>query len=121
MMANGPVIAAEFLEGTERMKAQAYSPAVITQGGRIVWLAGVGGTNSPEGKPIDDFFGQARQVLRNIETTVKRAGGALSDIVTMTVFIRNQADGDAFVKIRTEVFKSGFLASALVTSSKSNP
>ena len=89
MMANGPVIAAEFLEGTERMKALAYSPAVITQGGRIVWLAGVGGT--------------------------------LSDIVTMTVFIRNQADGDAFVKIRTEVFKSGFPASALVTSSKSNP
>ena len=34
----------------------------------------------------------------------------------MTVFIRNQADGDEFVKIRGEVFKSGFPASALITA-----
>ena len=54
-------------------------------------------------------------MFRNIGATLKRAGGALSDIVTMTVFIRNHADGDAFVKNRAEVFKSGFPASALVT------
>jgi len=33
-------LSAEYLEGNERQKSRAYSPAVITEGGRIVWLAG---------------------------------------------------------------------------------
>ena len=89
---------------------------MITEGGRIVWLAGMGGTTGPDGKPITDFAGQARQAFKNIEATLQKAGGKLSDVVTMTVFIRNQSDGDEFVKIRGEVFKSGFPASALITA-----
>jgi 2-iminobutanoate/2-iminopropanoate deaminase len=108
--------AAEFIEGNERTKSRAYSPAVITDGGRIVWLAGMGGTNDADGKPISDFAGQTRQAFRNIEATLKRAGGTLADVVTMTVFIRNQPEGDEFVKIRGEFFKSGFPASALITA-----
>src|SRR5712671_1421807 len=108
--------AAEFIEGDERTKSRAYSPAVVTDGGRIVWLAGMGGTTDAEGKSISDFAGQTRQAFRNIEATLKRAGGTLADVVTMTVFIRNQSDGDEFVKIRGEFFKSGFPASALITA-----
>lgn len=107
--------AAEFIEGPERTKARAYSPAVITEGGRIVWLAGMGGTIAADGKAIVDFAGQARRAFQNIDATLKQAGGTLADVVTMTVFIRNQSDGDEFVKIRGEVFKSGFPASALIT------
>ena len=33
----------------------------------------------------------------------------------MTVFIRHESDGDTFVKVRAETFKSGFPASALIT------
>jgi enamine deaminase RidA (YjgF/YER057c/UK114 family) len=80
--------AAEFIEGTERTKARAYSPAVITEGGRIVWLAGMGGIADADGKPITDFAGQTRRAFQNIETTLKQAGGTLADIVTMTVFNR---------------------------------
>jgi enamine deaminase RidA (YjgF/YER057c/UK114 family) len=108
--------AAEFIEGTERTRARAYSPAVITEGGRIVWLAGMGGTTAADGKPITDFAAQTRRAFENIDATLKRAGGTLADVVTMTVFIRNQTDGDEFVKIRAEVFKSGFPASALITA-----
>jgi 2-iminobutanoate/2-iminopropanoate deaminase len=93
-----------------------HSPAVITDGGRIVWLAGMGGITDADGKPITDFAGQTRRAFQNIEATLKRAGGTLADIVTMTVFIRNQADGDEFVKFRGEIFKSGFPASALITA-----
>ena len=106
--------AAELIEGTERTKARAYSPAVITEGGRIVWLAGMGGTIAADGKPIADF-GQTRRAFQNIDATLKQAGGTLADVVTMTVFIRNQSDGDEFVKIRGEIFKSGFPASTLIT------
>jgi 2-iminobutanoate/2-iminopropanoate deaminase len=56
--------AAEFIEGNERTKARAYSPAVITDGGRIVWLAGMGGTTDADGKPIGDFAGQTRQAFK---------------------------------------------------------
>jgi enamine deaminase RidA (YjgF/YER057c/UK114 family) len=108
--------AAEFIEGNERTKARAYSPAVITDGGRIVWLAGMGGTTAPDGTPISDFAAQTRRAFQNIDATLRRAGGTLADVVTMTVFIRNQTDGDEFVKIRAEVFKSGFPASALITA-----
>ena len=61
-----------------------------------------------DGKPITDFAGQTRRAFQNIDATLKRAGGTLADIVTMTVFNRNQADGDEFVKIRG--------ASALITA-----
>ena len=98
------------------MKERAYSPAVITEGGRIVWLAGMGGSRADDGKTITDFGAQARQAFRNIDLTLKRAGGTLANVVTMTVFIRHESDGDAFVKVRAEVFKSGFPASALITA-----
>jgi enamine deaminase RidA (YjgF/YER057c/UK114 family) len=112
----GAARAAEFIEGNERTKARAYSPAVITEGGRIVWLAGMGGTTAADGTPITDFAAQTRRAFQNIDATLRRAGGTLADVVTMTVFIRNQTDGDEFVKIRAEVFKSGFPASALITA-----
>jgi 2-iminobutanoate/2-iminopropanoate deaminase len=113
-----PATAAEYIQGTtERIKSRSYSPAVITEGGRIVWLAGMGGTTDTDGKPIRDFAGQARQAFRNIDATLRRAGASLANVVTMTVFIRNQSDGDEFVKIRGEFFKSGaYPASALITA-----
>jgi enamine deaminase RidA (YjgF/YER057c/UK114 family) len=108
--------AAERLEGTPRMKERAYSPAVITEGGRIVWLAGMGGSRADDGSTIKDFGAQTRQAFRNIDATLKRAGGTLANVVTMTAFIRHESDGDEFVKVRAEVFKSGFPASALITA-----
>ena len=114
--AGGASGAAEYLEGTARMKERAYSPAVITEGGRIVWLAGMGGSRADDGKTIADFAEQSRQAFRNIDATLRRAGGTLADVVTMTVFIRHESDGDMFVKIRAETFKTGFPASALITA-----
>lgn len=109
----GTALAAEHLPGNAQ---RSYAPGVITEGGRILWLAGMGGTTAPDGKPITDFAGQTRQAFRNIEATVKKAGGTLEDIVTMTVMIREQKDGDEFVKIRGEFFKTKFPASMLITA-----
>jgi 2-iminobutanoate/2-iminopropanoate deaminase len=81
-----------------------------------VWLAGMGGTTGPDGKKIRDLAGQTRQAFRNIEAALKRAGGSLESLVSMTVMIRNQTDGDEFVKIRNEFFKSKFPASMLITA-----
>jgi enamine deaminase RidA (YjgF/YER057c/UK114 family) len=108
-----PVSAAQFLEPNAQ---RSYSAAVVTEGGRTVWLAGMGGAHAADGSKITDFAGQTRQVFRNIEAALKRTGGSLDDLVTMTVMIRNQADGREFLKIRGELFKEKFPASMLITA-----
>jgi len=111
----------EYLEGTWQQD-RSFSPAVITQGGKTVWLAGHGGLGS-EGDPrdpsdsADDFERQARATFRNLADTLQRVGGTLHDIVTMTVFITDPRHGDRFVEIRKDYFPSGLPASALITVS----
>src|SRR5580700_1210778 len=75
--------AAQYLEPTNVQRA--YSAGVVTQGGRIVWLAGMGGTVASDGKKITDFAGQTRQTFRNIEAALKQTGGSLENLVSMTV------------------------------------
>jgi enamine deaminase RidA (YjgF/YER057c/UK114 family) len=110
----GSTRAAEYLEPTNAQRS--YGAGVVTQGGRIVWLAGMGGTRRPDGTKITDFSEQTRQAFRNIDAALKRAGGSLENLVSMTVMIRNQADGDTFVKVRGEFFQSKFPASMLITA-----
>jgi 2-iminobutanoate/2-iminopropanoate deaminase len=106
--------AAQYLEPTNSQRS--YGAGVVTEGGRIVWLAGMGGTVAPDGKKIPDFAGQTRRAFQNIDTVLKRAGGSLANLVSMTVMIRNQADGDEFVRIRGEFFKDRYPASMLITA-----
>ena len=107
----------EYLEGTDVQKGRAYSPAVITQGGRTVWLAGQTTVVDETGKDISgNFEAQARTIFTFMDRTLKRAGGSLANLVTMTVFISDPRYGDLFVKIRGEYFKDGrYPASALIT------
>jgi enamine deaminase RidA (YjgF/YER057c/UK114 family) len=107
----------EHLEGTDTQKSRAYSPAVITQGGRTIWLAGQTTTVDEAGKDISgNFEAQARTVFALMDRTLKRAGGSLANLVTMTVFITDPRYGDPFVKIRSGFFRDGrYPASALIT------
>ncbi|HEY1506099.1 MAG TPA: RidA family protein, partial [Stellaceae bacterium] len=52
-----------------------YSSGVVTQGGKTIWLAGMGGVTGPGGKKNSDFPSQTRQVFENIAATLKEAGG----------------------------------------------
>jgi enamine deaminase RidA (YjgF/YER057c/UK114 family) len=106
-----------FLEPSERQKSRAYSPAVITEGGRIVWLAGQTALVDDKGQDISgNFEAQTRRVFALLDETLRRVGGTLADMVTMTVFIKEARYGDRFVEIRRELFPGGgFPASALIT------
>ena len=110
---------AEYLEKTEFQKSRAFSPAVITQGGKTVWLAGQTATRDESGKDISgDFDAQVRTIFSLIDQTLKRCGGSLANMVTMTVFINDPRYGDRFVEMRKSVFPDGnFPASALITVS----
>jgi len=106
--------AAEYLAPIDTQRT--YSSGVVTQGGRTVWLAGMGGVTGPGGKKNADFASQTRQVFENIAATLKEAGGSLDNVVTMTVMIRNQSDGPEFLKLRGEFFKKNYPASMLIVA-----
>lgn len=107
------------LEGTPFQQSRAFSPAIITQGGKIVWLAGQTATADIHGKSIaHDFEAQARTCFALIDQTLRRAGGTLADLVTMTVSINDPRYGDQFIKLRHELFPDGkYPCSALITVS----
>ncbi|MCE2878711.1 MAG: RidA family protein [Comamonadaceae bacterium] len=108
-----------YLESNDMQKARAFSPAVVTEGGRTVWLAGQTTTTDLEGRDIaGQFEAQCHACFALIDKTLQRLGGSLANLVTMTVFINDPRHGDAFVKIRSAKFEAGrYPASALLTVS----
>ena len=64
----------EYLEGNPRQEQRAFSPAVITKGGKQVWLAGVGRTVDGEGNQLHgDFGAQVHASFRAIQEVLQRA------------------------------------------------
>jgi 2-iminobutanoate/2-iminopropanoate deaminase len=109
----------QYMEGTPQQKLRAFSPAVVTQGGKTVWLAGQTATEDLKGKSIvGDFDAQTRTDFALLDQVLKRAGGSLRNMVTMTVFINDPRNGDRFIELRHEMFPDGkYPASALITVS----
>ena len=100
----------------DRPQQRGYSLGVVTEGGKIVWLAGQTASVDDNGNSLaGDFDGQARQVFKLLGRTLEKAGGKLSDIVQMTVFITDVRNGTRLTEIRKEVFGDNFPGSALIT------
>src|ERR1041384_5780320 len=110
---------AEYLGKSEHQKRRAYSPAVITQGGKTVWLAGQTATQDERGNDISgNFEAQVRTIFSLLDKTLQSAGGRLANMVTMTVFINDARNGDRFVEMRRDFFPDGnYPESALLTAS----
>jgi len=97
-------------------QARAYSQAVVSEGGEVVWLAGQVAAEDSSGNSLaGDFDGQVREVFSRLGKTLEEAGGALGDMVTMTVFITDGRLGDRFTQLRKAIFGDNFPASALIT------
>lgn len=106
----------QFVRGTWQQR-RAFSPAVITEGvGRTVWLAGHTGQADDSGRSLaGNFDAQCRQTFHNLEKTLAEAGGALRDIVSMTVFLIDSRHTTRMTEIRAEIFGGDFPASAAIT------
>jgi 2-iminobutanoate/2-iminopropanoate deaminase len=106
----------EYVPGDARQSERAYSPAVRVSGGTTLYLAGHTGYQDEGGtKYPADFDGQVRSAFSRMRKTLESAGGELGDIVTMTVFITDMANGTRFTQLRKEFFKEGrYPASALI-------
>jgi 2-iminobutanoate/2-iminopropanoate deaminase len=107
-----PVMAKECYAPDARSQERAFSRAVVTEGGKTVWLGG------QTGSPNLDFEAQAREIFSELDKSIKAVGGSgLKDMVTMTVFINDVRLGDRLTEIRKEIFKECFPGSALITVS----
>jgi 2-iminobutanoate/2-iminopropanoate deaminase len=107
-----PVIAKECYAPDARSQERAFSRAVVTEGGKMVWLGG------QTGSPNLNFEGQVREIFSELDKSIKAVGGSgLKDLVTMTVFINDVRLGDRLTEIRKEIFKECFPGSALITVS----
>jgi 2-iminobutanoate/2-iminopropanoate deaminase len=105
----------EFIKG-DRPQQRGYSLAVITEGGKTIWLAGQTATADDAGKSLaSDLDGQVRQIFKNLDRVLQQAGGKLSDMVQMTVFITDVRYGDRVTQLRREILGDNFPGSALIT------
>lgn len=96
-------------------ETRAYSSAVKVTGGTTIYLAGVTPVDG-ERKLVGagDFDRQVEQLWENMSLALEKAGGKLSDVVTMTVFITDMQYGTRFTELRRQKFGKDFPASALI-------
>ena len=104
----------EYLKSDSRQRERAYSPAVKI--GATIYLAGHTGYQDDKGETYPgNFDGQVRVAFERMRKTLESAGGKLADIVTMTVFVTDMANGTRFTQLRKEFFQEGrYPASALI-------
>jgi enamine deaminase RidA (YjgF/YER057c/UK114 family) len=69
-----------------------YAPGVLTTGGRLLFLAGQTGMDSSGAiaSPAD-MVAQFAQTLANLRAVVVEAGGQMTDIVKLTIFVTDKA------------------------------
>ena len=103
-----------YLEGA-RQSELGYSRAVVTRGGDVVWLSGMSGPRDARGELITDFAEQVRQAFRNLDATLRELGSDVSDVVSITVLLRDPRYYDIYAEVRKEFFPDGrYPASTIV-------
>ncbi|CCH00138.1 UPF0076 protein [Fibrella aestuarina BUZ 2] len=87
-------------------KSPNYSQAVVTTGGRTIYVSGMIAVDK-DGKLVGkgDFAAQARQVLNNIKLAVEAAGGTIANIVKIDTYMVNMNDLTTYRAIRLDFLK----------------
>ena len=93
-----------------------FSQATMIEArGRLVFLSGMTARRADGSiAGIGDIEAQTRQVCENLKAAVEEAGGAMSDICRVDVFIRNMEHFDIIHKVRREYFAAPAPASTMV-------
>ncbi|MBI5053781.1 MAG: RidA family protein [Chloroflexi bacterium] len=90
-------------------KPTGYANGILTQGGKIVFLAGqtamdnTGGIVAP-----NDIVAQFTQALSNLKAVVTEAGGEITDIVKLNLYVTNKAAYKANLKPIGASYRSFF-------------
>lgn len=64
-----------------------YAPVALATGSRLVLLAGQAGVTAAGQPTATDLAGQVHSALHNVATGVTGAGGGVSDVARLTVYV----------------------------------
>ena len=90
-------------------KPSGYSNGILTTGSRLLCLAGQTGMDAT-GKiaASGDMVAQFTQALANLKAVLDEAGGAMTDIVKLTIFVADKQAYKANLKPLGEAYRSFF-------------
>jgi 2-iminobutanoate/2-iminopropanoate deaminase len=90
------------------------SRAVKVRGGKMIFLAGHTAGEMGHANDAFDFTAQAKRTFERIKSSVEAAGGRLSDIVSMSVFMTDMRHVAEFQSVLRELFGDQLPASSYV-------
>lgn len=81
----------EIINPSALAKPVGYANGVLARGGQVLFLAGQTGMDAT-GKIENpfDLIEQFRKTLENVKTIVNEAGGEITDIVRMTIYVKDK-------------------------------
>jgi enamine deaminase RidA (YjgF/YER057c/UK114 family) len=90
-------------------RPRGFSHGILTTGGKLLFLAGQDASDA-DGRIVapGDVVAQLDQVLHNLHAVVHEAGGQMTDIVKLNIFVRDRDDYIAKHKPLGEVFRRYF-------------
>lgn len=102
-------VAREIINPPELAPPRGYSHGIASSGGRLLFLAGQDASDA-EGHIVasGDLLAQCEQVLSNLQTVVRTAGGRMPDIVKLNVFVTDRDLYRASLKPLGELFRRYF-------------
>ncbi len=98
----------EHMAANDFQRKYAFSPAVITEGGRTVWMSGQTALRDGAGNDLSgQLEAQARTIFDQIDATLRQLGGSLANVVTMTVYVTDPRFIDRFAEVRRPRYPDG--------------
>jgi enamine deaminase RidA (YjgF/YER057c/UK114 family) len=86
-----------------------FNHGILTDGGRFLFLAGQdAGDGNGQIVAVGDMVGQAEQVLSNLQVVVVTAGGQMTDIVKLNLYVTDKALYKTHLKALGELFRRYF-------------
>ena len=98
--------------------------AVVTQGGKTVWMRGQCPQNLDDAKNIDshDPVEQTHKVMQNIRQLVTEAGGEMAHVVKLVVYITDIRHREAVYRAMGEYIKGVYpVCTGLVVQALARP